>query len=148
MHWTDRPTDRQTNRSLTGKFDDYRPLSLYRQQSGLTIKVGLLPSWTSSQTVDLDNFVTASRSSLGVVNKAHRWKNARGLMIAPPMVDALPRVDLPYIHRAPFTRPACMSVHRNMQHRTSKLWPLSLMKKLIRLQPTFSITRSICETWY
>ena len=26
MHWTDRQTDRPTDRSFTGKFDDYRPL--------------------------------------------------------------------------------------------------------------------------
>ena len=26
MHWTDRPTGRTTDRSFTGKFDDYRPL--------------------------------------------------------------------------------------------------------------------------
>jgi len=26
MHWTDRRTDAQTDRSSTGKFDDYRPL--------------------------------------------------------------------------------------------------------------------------
>ena len=29
--------DRQTNRLLMGKFDDYRPLSLYRQHRGLII---------------------------------------------------------------------------------------------------------------
>ena len=26
MHWTDRQTDRPTDTSFTGKFDDYRPL--------------------------------------------------------------------------------------------------------------------------
>ena len=26
VHWTGRPTNRQTDRSPTGKFDDYRPL--------------------------------------------------------------------------------------------------------------------------
>ena len=26
MHWTDRQTDRPTDRSFRGKFDDYRPL--------------------------------------------------------------------------------------------------------------------------
>ena len=26
MHWTDRQTDRPTDRTFTGKFDDYRPL--------------------------------------------------------------------------------------------------------------------------
>ena len=31
MHWT----ERQTDRSLTGKFDDCRPLSLNRQQRGV-----------------------------------------------------------------------------------------------------------------
>ena len=28
MHWTDRQTDRPTDRSSTGKFDDYSPLRL------------------------------------------------------------------------------------------------------------------------
>ena len=34
---THRRTQRQTNRWLSGKFDDYRPLSLYRRQRGLTM---------------------------------------------------------------------------------------------------------------
>ena len=33
----DRQTHRQTNRSLAGKFDHYRPLTLYRQQRGLIV---------------------------------------------------------------------------------------------------------------
>ena len=35
-------------------------------------KISVLLSWTLFQTLDLENFVTASRSSLGVANKTHR----------------------------------------------------------------------------
>ena len=38
MHQTDRQTRRQSNRRLEGMFEDYRPLSLYRELRGLTIQ--------------------------------------------------------------------------------------------------------------
>ena len=49
MHWTDRPTDRQTdpqtNRWLEGKTDDYRQLTLIietRERPGLIILISHL----------------------------------------------------------------------------------------------------------
>ena len=38
MHWTNIQTDRWSPR----KFDDYRPLTLYRQQSGLIKYTGVI----------------------------------------------------------------------------------------------------------
>ena len=35
MHWTDRQANRPTDRSFTGKFDDYRPLRYESLISGL-----------------------------------------------------------------------------------------------------------------
>ena len=48
MHWTDRPThvrtDRQADRSFTGKFDDHRPLRYIGERRGLIIIVHENPS--------------------------------------------------------------------------------------------------------
>ena len=51
-------------------------------------------------------------------------------------------------HYGRFTRPMRLSVHRNTQHRTFRLWLLSLTKKLIRFQRTQNVARSICDSWY
>ena len=42
----------------------------------VTPKISVLPSGTLSQTLDVENFATVSRSSLGVVNEAHRRTGA------------------------------------------------------------------------
>ena len=62
----------------------YRP----SKEIWVNTKITVVSSGTVTQTRDLENFTTATRSSLGVVNKVHRRKDARGLLIAPPTADA------------------------------------------------------------
>ena len=51
----------------------------------VTPNIRVLPSETLSQILDLENFATASRLSLGAVNEDGR---RRGLFIAPAMIDS------------------------------------------------------------
>ena len=58
------------------------PTLLYKE-TRVSPKVRVLPSGTLSQTLDSENFFTASWSLEDVLNRAHRRMEARGLLIAP-----------------------------------------------------------------
>ena len=54
MHWTDRHTDRQADRLSTGKFDDHRPLRLWRERRGLIIITNICKAHNVSRQTESD----------------------------------------------------------------------------------------------